>query len=116
MREIPLTSCLTSRPLRLFVLLLGIGLVVLYGAMLIVIAVNLPDSWVGLILVIVGLAGGLSGVLYFRSSRAILLVPLAAALTLTMALAIGILLLGKKVDVEWKRMFEQGATPQDGTA
>lgn len=96
--DVSTSAWLTGKPFRIFVLLLGIGLFVVYGMMLIVVGINLPDSWGGLVYTIVGLAGGIACFSYFRSQKRILLVPIFAALILMIGILVGTLLFGHKVD------------------
>ncbi len=86
---------LTGRLFRIFVLFLGIGLFVIYGMMLLVVGVNLPDSWVGLIYVSIGLTGAAACFRYFHKQKPILLIPILAALILIMTDLVGILLFGR---------------------
>jgi drug/metabolite transporter (DMT)-like permease len=88
----------TGRPFRVLVLLLGIALLIVYGAMFVVVGVNLPDSWIGLIYVIIGLIGAFTSFLYFLNPRPILLIPVSAALILIATILLGTLLFGNKID------------------
>lgn len=55
---------------RILILLIGIVLIVAYLLMLVVVASGLPASWIGLILVIVGLSGGIACIVFFfRQTR-----------------------------------------------
>lgn len=85
---------LNSRPFRIAMLLLGIGFIIIFGLMFIAVGVNLPDSWVGLIYVFVGLDGGVSGVRYYKNQHRILLIPIGAALIMAITILGGILLFG----------------------
>lgn len=100
---------LASTPFRVFILVLGIGLFVLYGIMLVTVGINLPDSWVGLVYVTVGLAGGLASFRYYRRQKPILLVPIAIALILIVAILIGTLLFGHKIDEGLRKSAAQSA-------
>jgi len=86
---------LTSRSFRIFVLLLGIGFFVIYGMMLLVVGVNLPDSWVGLIYVSIGLTGAAACFRYFGKQKPIFLIPIFAALILLVTDLVGLLLYGR---------------------
>jgi len=54
-----------SLPLRILILLVGVGLIVVYALMLIVVATGLPASWVGLIYVTVGFSAGIACIIFF---------------------------------------------------
>ena len=92
MHDNSLSAWRTSKPFRIFVLLLGVGLFIVYGMMLVVVGINLPDSWVGLVYVIVGLAGATACFLYFRKQKSIFLIPILAALILLVTDLVGVLL------------------------
>lgn len=92
------STWMTGRPFRIFVLLLGVVFFAVYGAMFIVVGINLPDSWIGLTYVIVGLAGAVACIQYFRNQSRMLLVPISAALVLLIAGLVGTLLFGQKID------------------
>lgn len=81
---------------RRIVLFVGILLCIGYAALLIPVGVNLPVSWPGLVLIVIGLTGGISCVRYFRQQRRGLLIPAAFAIILTIAIAIAVLVFGKK--------------------
>src|ERR1700720_1335015 len=66
---------LTGMWFRRLVLLVGILLCISYAALLIPVGVNLPVSWPGLVLVVIGLTGGISCIRYFRQQRRVLLIP-----------------------------------------
>ena len=83
-----------SKPFRIFVLTLGIGLFVVFGMMLIPVSVNLPDSWMGLLYVVVGLTGATASVRYYFTQRRILLIPILAATLLITTILVGTLLFG----------------------
>jgi hypothetical protein len=59
-----------SLPLRILMLLMGVGLIVAYALMAIVVTSGLPASWVGLVYVTVGLSAGIASIVFFfRQSR-----------------------------------------------
>jgi membrane-bound ClpP family serine protease len=68
---------------RVLIAAVGGVLLVFYGAVLIVVAVNLPDSSFGLVLVLVGLAGAFASFRYYRSPRPRLLIVVVVVLMLT---------------------------------
>jgi membrane-bound ClpP family serine protease len=92
------SSWMTSKLFRVLVLVAGVMLLVVYGMTLIVVGVNLPDSWFGLILVIVGLVGAIASFRYYRSQRRSLLIAVAAAVLLTVAWLGVTLVFGRKID------------------
>lgn len=96
--DVSSSTWMTGKPFRIFVLLLGVVFFAIYGAMLIVVGINLPDSWLGLIYVVVGLAGAVACIQYFRKQSRILLVPISAALALIITILVGTLLFGQKID------------------
>jgi hypothetical protein len=92
------SSWITSKLFRVLLLIVGVLLFVIYGLMLIVVAVNLPDSWPGLVYVIIGMAGAIASFRYYSSQRRLLLIAVAAALLLTIVTLVGTLLFGRKID------------------
>ena len=74
---------LTSKPFRTLVLFLGIVFVIVFGLMLILLVISASVSLIYLF-VILGLTGGVACFRYFRRPKPILLVPMLAALILTM--------------------------------
>jgi hypothetical protein len=97
------SSWLTSKLFRVLLLVLGVLLFGIYGVMLIVVGINLPDSRFGLVYVIVGLAGAIACFGYYRSQRRLLLIAAAAALLLTIVFLVGTLLSGRKVDERFQK-------------
>lgn len=96
--ETSTSTWMTGKPFRIFVLLLGVVFFAVYGAMFVVVGINLPDSWLGLIYVVVGLAGAVACIRYFRNQSRILLVPISAALALIITILVGTVLFGQKID------------------
>ncbi|MBX9640082.1 MAG: hypothetical protein K2X97_10225, partial [Mycobacteriaceae bacterium] len=82
--DVSLNDWLTSKLFRLLLLLLGIGLFVLFGLVLFVVAVNLPYSWIGLLAAIVGFSGAVACFGYFRSQRRVFLIPILVTLLMIM--------------------------------
>jgi uncharacterized membrane protein YgaE (UPF0421/DUF939 family) len=74
--RIDISIVLKSLPFRLFILLIGVGLALLCVAMLFPVAVNLPESWFGLIDMTIGLMVGLCCIAYFFRQKNILLIPI----------------------------------------
>ena len=81
---------LASKPFRILILLLGVALVIVYGYMLVLLVITASVSPTYLF-VIVGLTGGVACFRYFRRPRPNLLVPILAALILTMVYLVGVL-------------------------
>ena len=94
---------LTSRPFRFLLLLLGIGLFIVFGLMLFVVAVNLPFSWVGLLAVIVGFSGAVACFRYFRNQKLVLLIPILATLLMITVFLVVVLIFGDRFDEELQR-------------
>lgn len=67
---------MASFPFRLIMLVVGTGTLICSLLMLLVVAVNLPDSWVGLIYVTLGLAAGISSIAYYFLKKPLLLIPI----------------------------------------
>jgi hypothetical protein len=77
---------------------LGVVLTLFYGAMLLPVAVNLPESWPGLVYAAVGIAGGVSCFLYVIHHRRSLLVPIVAAVLTSLAWLGAIVIVGGAID------------------
>jgi hypothetical protein len=92
------SSWITSKFFRVLLLIVGVLLFVMHSLMLIVVGVNLPYSWPGLVFVIIGMAGAIASFRYYRSQRRPLLIVIAAALLLTIVFLVGTLLFGRKID------------------
>jgi len=84
-------------------LLLGIGLFIVFGLMLFVVAVNLPYSWVGLLAVIVGFSGAVACFRYFRNQKLVLLIPILATLLMITVFLVVVLIFGDRFDEELQR-------------
>jgi len=74
--RIDMSIVLKGLPFRLFILLVGAGLVLLCLMMLFPVAVNFPDSWFGIIDIAIGLGAGLCCITYFFRQKKILLIPM----------------------------------------
>ena len=88
----------TGKPVRVSLVILGAGLLVAYGMMLIVVSIDLPDSWVGLVYATIGLTGSVSCIRYYFTQCKALLIPIFAASLLLAIFALGILVFGERVD------------------
>lgn len=87
-----------KRPLAIFLILLGVALLMVYVAMLLPVAVNLPSSWLGLCYVGIGISGAISCFMYVNAPKRILLVPILAAVALTVVFLGGVIMFGEQVD------------------
>jgi hypothetical protein len=85
---------LTTLPIRVLVLAMGIAFIVIYGLMLIVVTSGLPDSWVGLIYVCIGLSAGVAGIFYFLHQSRILLVPMSLGVMQSLVICLGFIFAG----------------------
>lgn len=101
--DAPSSGWLTGKPFRFLLLLLGIGLFIVFGLMLFVVAVNLPYSWVGLLAVIVGFSGAVACFRYFRNQRLVLLIPILATLLMITVFLVVVLVFGDRFDEELQR-------------
>ena len=96
-----------SRPVAIVLALTGVALTFFYGALLLPIAVNLPASWPGLIYAAVGIAGGISCFVYLRHRRRVLLVPIAAAVLMTVVWLIALIIFGEAIDRDLQRKVSE---------
>jgi len=63
---------------RFVILALGIGFILLFAAVLIIVLLNLPYSWPGLLIALLGFWGAISCFRYFKNQRRILFIPIVA--------------------------------------
>ena len=88
-----------ERPLaRILIAIFGALLLLIYGLMLIPVAVNLPVSWPGLVYAAVGIAGGVCSFAFLWSRRLLLLVPFVAAIFMTAVWSFMMLYFGEAID------------------
>jgi hypothetical protein len=83
---------------------LGILMLLIYGLLVIPVAVNLPVSWPGLVYVAIGLSGGAAAFVFLRFRRLVLLLPFAVALVMTIAWATALIIFGEEIDrkLQWR--------------
>ena len=84
----------TTLPIRVLVLAMAIVFIVIYGLMLIVVSSGLPESWVGLIYVCIGLSAGFAGIFYFFHPTRILLVPISLGVMQSLVICVGLIFAG----------------------
>lgn len=84
----------TALPLRILILLMGIGFIVAHALMLVVVTSGLPASWIGLIYVMVGLSAGIACIVFFFHQSRLCVLTIALGVLQSLIFFVGNMLAG----------------------
>jgi hypothetical protein len=81
-------------PLRTLILLIGVGQIVFYVLMLVVVSSGLPASWVGLVYVVVGLSASIACIVFFFHQSRLCVLAIGLGLAQTLLILVGNMIAG----------------------